>query len=475
MSGIFGVVAQKDCSELLFYGTDYHSHLGTEFAGLAVSGKKIIRKIHEIKQSQFKSKFYDEYRKMKGNKGIGVISSQDEQPIYLNSEFGPFAICTNGLINNAKQLVKEMQRAGISFTEISEDTVNMAELVGKMITQGDSIVDGIERMFTRIEGSCSLLLLHKEGIYAARDRFGCSPLVIGEKDGAWAITTETSAFPNLGFKIKKDLKPREIILLTENGLKQRNNAAEKNKICAFLWIYTGFPASSYEGINVETARERCGRYLAMDDNVTPDVVSGVPDSGTAHAIGYAMESKVPFRRPLVKYTAGYGRSYTPPSQETRNLIAKMKLIPIRELIEKKKIIVCEDSIVRGTQLKNYTIQKLWGNGAKEIHIRPACPPLMFPCIFNVSTRSIEELVARKAIKALEGKSRKDVGEYLNPDSQKYKRMVEWIRKNLGVTSLRYQTIGDMVKAIGVPKENLCLYCWNGNCGVKVKDKNKKSG
>lgn len=468
MSGIFGVASRKNCSELLFYGTDYHSHLGTEFAGLAVSGKKIIRKIHEIKQSQFKAKFYDEYRKMKGNKGIGVISSQDEQPIYLDSEFGPFAICTNGLISNAHQLVKEMHQAGISFTEISEDIVNMTELVGKMVTQGDSIVDGIEKMFTRIEGSCSLLLLHKKGIYAVRDRFGCSPLVVGEKEGAWAITTETSAFPNLGFKIKKYLKPGEIVLLTESGLKQKNNAAEENKICAFLWIYTGFPASSYEGINVETVRERCGRFLARSDNVTPDIVSGVPDSGTAHAIGYAMESKVPFRRPLVKYTFGYGRSYTPSSQERRDLIARMKLVPIRELIEGKKIVVCEDSIVRGTQLKNYTVQKFWENEAKEVHIRPACPPLMFPCIFNVSTRSIEELVARRAIKALEGKSIKDISEYLDPDSQKYKRMVEWIRKNLGVTSLRYQTIKDMVKAIGLPQEKLCLYCWKGESSRKTK-------
>ncbi len=463
MSGIFGVAARENCSELLFYGTDYHSHMGTEFAGLATAGQKIIRKIHEIKQTQFKSKFYNEYREMPGNKGIGVISSRDEQPIYLNSKFGPFAICTNGLINNDRQLVQELQRDGISFAEMSENTVNMTELVGKMVTQGNNLLDGIEKIFFKIRGSCSLLLLHKDGIYAARDRTGCSPLVIGEKNDAWAVTSETTAFSNLGFKIKKYLQPGEIVLLNEKGFKQKGEGSKQNKICAFLWIYTGFPSSSYEGINVEVVRERCGRFLAKNDDVSPDIVSGVPDSGTAHAIGYAMESKVPFRRPLVKYASGYGRSYTPPSQKMRDFIAKMKLVPIRELIRGKKIIVCEDSIVRGTQLKNYTVQKLWENGAKEIHLRPACPPLIFPCIFNVSTRSLEELVARRAIKALEGKKIEKIGDYLNPDSKKYKQMIEWIRKDLGVTTLKYQTIENMVKAIGLPKEKLCLYCWAGDC------------
>ncbi len=461
MSGIFGVVSRKNCSEILFYGTDYHSHLGTEFAGLAVLGKKITRKIHEIKQSQFKGKFYDEYKKMNGRQGIGVISSQDEQPIYLNSKFGPFAICTNGLIHNTHQLVRQMHFSGVSFSETSKDTVNMAELVGKMISREDSIIDGIEKMFTRIEGSCSLLLLHRDGIYAARDRRGYSSLATGEKDGAWAVTSETSSFPNLGFKIKKYLQPGEIILLTEKGLRQKTKGVSQSQICAFLWIYTGFPASSYEGINVETVREKCGRFLAKRDNVSPDIVSGVPDSGTAHAIGYAMESKVPFRRPLVKYTSGYDRSYTPSSQEMRDFIARMKLIAIRELIKSKKIVVCEDSIVRGTQLENCTIQKLWNNGASEVHIRSACPPLMFPCIFNVSTRSIKELAARKAINALEGKNIADISEYLDIHSKKYRRMIEWIRKTLGATSLKYQTIENMVRAIGLPQEKLCLYCWNG--------------
>lgn len=463
MSGIFGVVSKKNCIQTLFYGTDYHSHLGTEFGGLAVWDRELQRKIHDIRQSQFKSKFYEDFTKMPGRKGIGVISDKDEQPICLNSKFGPFAICTNGLIQNKEKLVKELYDAGDSFSEITDGEVNTTELIAKVISKGKNIVDGIEKVFSKIEGSCSLLLLNEEGIYAARDRLGYSPLVIGsnKKKDEWSVATETSAFPNLGFKIEKFIQPSEIILINENGLKQIKRRGKTSKICSFLWIYTGFPASSYEGINVELVRERCGRCLARADNIDIDVVSGVPDSGTAHAVGYAMESKKPFRRPLVKYTQGYGRSYTPPSQATRDLIAKMKLIPIKEITKGNKIVVCEDSIVRGTQLKNFTIQKLWDNDAKEIHLRVACPPLMFPCIYNFSTRSIEELAARRAIKALEKQHTKNVSQYLNPKSKKFKKMVDWITKDLNATTLKYQTIDDMIKAIGLPKEKLCLYCWLG--------------
>lgn len=464
MSGIFGAVTKKsNCAEDIFYGTDYHSHLGTEYGGMAVLGKAFYRRIHDISQGQFKSKFYDEYKNIQGTKGIGVISSKDEQPIYLNSKFGPFAICTNGLIENEKELVKELHKDGISFSEVSEDVVNTTELVAKLISMGDNIIDGIEKVFKKISGSCSILLLNKEGIYAARDRCGYTPLIIGQRKGDWAITSETGAFVNLDFQIKKYLGPGEIILVNEDGIVPKKGSGKVNQICAFLWIYTGFPASSYEGINVEHVRERCGSYLAKRDDVKVDIVAGVPDSGTAHAIGYAMKSKIPYRRPLVKYTPGYGRSYTPPSQEARDLIAKMKLIPIKEMIEGKRIILCEDSIVRGTQLKNYTIQKLWDNGAEEVHIRPACPPLMFPCRFNLSTRSIEELAARQAIKAIEGKAVDDVSGYIDHTTDKYRKMVDWICKRLGATTLRYQTVDDMVEAIGLPREKLCLYCWTGEC------------
>ncbi|MBN2272517.1 MAG: amidophosphoribosyltransferase [Sedimentisphaerales bacterium] len=464
MSGIFGVVSKGNCAETLFYGTDYHSHLGTEYGGLAVLGEEFCRQIHNVSQSQFKSKFCDDLMRMKGNKGIGVISALEEQPIYLNSRFGPFCIVTNGIIENAEELVSKLLKKGISFSEVSKRGVNPTELVAKLIIQGGNLTEGIERMFEAIEGSCSLLLLNRAGIYAARDRLGYTPLIVGRRDDAWAVTSETCAFPNNDFEVAKSLEPGEIILLNEDGIVQRRAGGSTNQICSFLWIYTGFPASDYEGINTEIVRERCGRALARrDKDIHVDVVSGVPDSGLAHGLGYAMESGKPFRRPLVKYTPGYGRSYTPPSQETRDLIAKMKLIPIKDVISGNSIVVCEDSIVRGTQLKNFAIKKLWDCGAREVHIRPACPPLMFPCKFNLSTRSIHELAARRAIRALEGHDMEDVSEYVNHDSDKYKTMVQWIAKDLGVTTLRYQTVDDMVEAIGRPKEGLCLYCWTGQC------------
>ncbi len=469
MSGIFGVVSKGNCVETLFYGTDYHSHLGTEFGGMAVLGDDFTRHIRDVSQSQFKSKFYDDYTSMSGNKGIGVISASEEQPIYLNSKFGPFSIATNGIVENAEELAAELLRKGISFSEVGRNVVNTTELVAKLISQGDNLLDGIEKMFRAIQGSCSLLLLNRAGVYAARDRFGYTPLLIGKRDDAWAVTSETSAFPNNGFKTVKNMEPGEIVLINEDGMVQRKpGRSDVSQICAFLWIYTGFPASSYDGINVEIVREQCGRYLARHDkDIDIDLVSGVPDSGCAHGLGYAMESGKPFRRPLVKYTPGYGRSYTPSSQHTRDLIAKMKLIPIKEVIEGNSIVVCEDSIVRGTQLKNFTIKKLWDCGARKIHVRPACPPLMFPCRFNLSTRSINELAARKAIRALEGHNRKDVSEYLDSDSEKYRKMVKWIAQDLGVSTLRYQTVDDMVKAIGRPKDKLCLYCWTGQCPQSI--------
>jgi len=465
MSGIFGVVSKGNCVETLFYGTDYHSHLGTQFGGMTVLGEDFTRHIRDVSQSQFKSKFYDDFRSMRGNKGIGVISASEEQPIYLNSKFGPFCIATNGIVENAEKLAADLLSQGISFSEVSHEAVNTTELIAKLINQGDNLLDGIEKMFRVIQGSCSLLLLNRAGIYAARDRFGYTPLLIGKRNDAWAVTSETCAFPNNEFEVVKNMEPGEIVLINEDGMVQRKAGGRGvNQICAFLWIYTGFPASSYDGINVEIVREKCGRYLARNDtDIQVDLVSGVPDSGFAHGLGYAIESGKPFRRPLVKYTPGYGRSYTPPSQQTRDLIAKMKLIPIKEVIEGNSIVVCEDSIVRGTQLKNFTIKKLWDCGAREIHVRPACPPLVFPCRFNLSTRSINELAARKAIRALEGHDRKDVSEYLDSDSEKYRKMVEWIARDLGVSTLRYQTVDDMVQAIGRPKDKLCMYCWTGQC------------
>jgi amidophosphoribosyltransferase len=461
VSGIFGVISKNNCPRDLFYGTDYHSHLGTQFAGLAVWSGELVRKIHDIRGSQFKAKFHEDHKNMPGTRGIGVISARDEQPVLINSKFGPFAIITNGFIDNAEELARQLYSQGQSFSEVTNGRVNLTELVAKLIIRGRDIIDGIDYMFSKIEGSCSLLLLNKDGIYVARDRCGCTPLVIGRRGKDWAVTTETSAFFNLGYQIVKYVQPGEITVLDESGMRCRKKGSQANQICSFLWIYTGFPASSYEGINVEMSRERCGGFLAQDDDVRADMVSGIPDSGTAHAIGYSIKSKISLRRPLVKYTPGFDRSYTPPSQETRDLIARMKLIPIPEIIKGKSIVFCDDSIVRGTQLKNYTIQKMWECKAREVHLRIACPPLMFPCKFNYSTRSADELAARRAIKSLEGKVIKDCRAYLDEDSAKYKKMVNWICRDIGVTTLKYLKLHEMISAIGLPADKLCLYCWTG--------------
>jgi len=464
MSGLFGVASKHDCGELLFYGTDYQSHLGTQFGGMAVAGATIQRKIHDISRRQFKSCFFDDYKSLAGKLGIGVISANEPQPMMLNARFGEFAVCMDGNIINRRELVDELHAKGMSFGDTWAGRVNSAELVAKLISLGDNVIDGIQRMFDRIQGAVSVLVLTHEGIYAARDPNGHSPLVVGENHDHLAVATESSAFPNLELATKKFLLPGEIVHLSDSGLTQRAGGSDRNQICSFLWIYTGFPASHYEGTNVEIVRERCGRNLAAGDDAEADFVSGVPDSGIAHALGYAMGRGIPYRRPLVKYTPGYGRSYTPPSQEIRDLVAKMKLIPIKEVIRHGRIVLCDDSIVRGTQFKNFTVQKLWSCGARAVHLRIACPPLMFPCRYNISTRSADELAARRAIRAIEGKALDDVSEYLDPASDKYRRMVEWIANDLGVSSLTYQTAEQMVEAIGLPRERLCLYCWNG-CGT----------
>jgi amidophosphoribosyltransferase len=463
MSGLFGVVSNNNCISSLYYGTDYHSHLGTEYGGIAFIDEKgmPVKKIHDIANSQFKSKFYEGSDKIKSNLGIGIISDKDPQPLTFESKFGPFAICCSGLITNKDELAKMLIRKGVSFSELENGEINSTEVVAHLINQEEFIIDGIEKMYEKIQGSVSLLILTNDGIYCSRDNYGVTPLIVGEKDGEVAVTSETCAFPNLGFKIKKFIEPGEIIFISQKGIDSKKEGKKHKKICAFLWIYTGFPASTYEGLNVEKVRENCGRYLAKRDTVEADLASGVPDSGTVHAIGYAMESGLPFRRVLVKYTPGYGRSYTPLTQAVRDKIALMKLIANDDIAKDNRIILCEDSIVRGTQLKNFTITKLKQAGAKEIHVRPACPPLMFPCIYNLSTRSIKELAARKAIRDIEGKDIKDVSEYLDEKSDNYKKMINWIANDIGVTTLKYQNIDDMVKAIGLSKNKLCLYCWTG--------------
>jgi len=458
MGGILGLTLKEDCSPKLFYGTDYHSHLATDYGGLAVYNNEIVGKIHSIREGQFKSKFFEFYKSLSGNKGIGVIG-HNPQPIKIMSELGEFAVCTNGLVTNSDALVSYFLNKKTSFSDTKDSKVNQTELVGKLICEKDTFVEGIENMFNKIDGSMSVLLLTKDGIYAASDRF---PLVLGKGDDGYVIASETTSFFNLDFQIIKYLQPREIIFFNEDGVKSiAEGKSDLKRICAFLWIYTGFPTSSYEGINVEIVREKCGRFLAKHDNIKADFVTGVPDSGLAHGIGYAMEAKIPFRRALVKYTPGWGRSYTPIEQQERDLIAYYKIISIPEMIKNNDIVITEDSIVRGTQLRNLLKNKVTIHKPKSVHIRPACPPLMRACKYNISTKKEEELASREAIHEIEGKEKNDTSEYLMSDSKKHKQMINIIRKKVGATTLQYQRLEDMVKSIGLPQKDLCLYCWTG--------------
>jgi amidophosphoribosyltransferase len=468
MGGIFGVVSEGNCAKTLFYGTDYHSHLGTENAGLAVYGNGgFSHAIHSISQAQFKSRFVQDYKGMEGRMGLGAIDDESPQPLIIRSKFGTYALAAIGMITNKDELTRNLLKEGGSFSEMADGGVNNVELVAKLINRGENIVDGIVRMQQAVEGSICLLLMAREGIYAARDRYGRFPLAIGKEVSpagsvcGYVAATESSSFSNLGYELSRSLGPGEIVRLDGDGIHNERAAGQEKHVCAFLWIYTGDPSSCYEGISVENARERCGRAMAREDQVEADFVAGVPDSGVGHAIGYAMESGLPYRRPLVKYTPGYGRSYTPPSQDIRDLVATMKLCAVRDVIRGGRMVMCDDSIVRGTQLKNYTIRKLWDNGAKEIHIRPACPPLMFPCRFASSTRTIAELASHRAIRALEGEKTECIDDYLDHTSERYRRMIEWIRQDLNVTSLKYIHLDDMIEAIGLPEEQLCLYCWRG--------------
>jgi amidophosphoribosyltransferase len=464
MGGFFGVASRKDCVADLFYGTDYHSHLGTSRGGLAVRNNRgIQRHIHDISNTQFRSKFEDDIKGMSGASGIGVISDYESQPLIVGSHFGVYAIVTVGVVKNLEILARDaFGKRNTHFSEMSDDGINPTELIATLINQGATFEEGIAIAQNAIEGSCSLLLLTSEGIYAARDRLGRTPLVVGKKEGARAAALETCSFPNLGYQIERCLGPGEIVRLTPEGIERLKAPGERMQICGFLWVYYGFPASSYEGINVEDVRNRCGITLAKKDNTPIDFVAGIPDSGTGHAIGYAHESRVPYRRPFVKYTPTWPRSFMPQDQAVRDLVAKMKLIPIRELIEGKRLLFCEDSIVRGTQLKD-TIQVIYDYGAKEVHMRPACPPLIFGCKFLNFSRSRSELdlAGRRAIKEIEGKANLRLNEYINSSSDKYRAMVEKIRQRLGLTTLKYQELGDLVAAIGLPKAKLCTYCWDG--------------
>lgn len=465
MSGFFGVVSKKDCVFDLFFGTDYHSHLGTRRGGMAVYGEGgFNRAIHNIENSPFRTKFERDFDEMKGNIGIGCISDSEPQPLLVRSHLGNFAISTVGRINNLEELVKKAFSEGAThFLEMSGGNINATELVASLINRGTSIPEGIKIAQDAIDGSMSILILTSKGIYVSRDKHGKTPVVIGKKAGSFCVSFESFAFLNLGYEFYRELGPGEIDFVAAEGVDVICPPRGETNICTFLWVYYGNPASVYEGLNVENMRYRCGSTLAMRDNITADAVAGLPDSGTAHAIGYANASKLPLTRPFVKYTHTWPRSFMPQNQSKRDLIAHMKLIPLDEMIRNKRLVLIDDSLVRGTQLRG-TADFLYSSGAKELHIRLACPPLLFGCPYlNFSRSSSElELIARRKIAALEGEGyEKNLQAYTDPDSPEYAAMVEAIRSELQFTSLRYNRLDDMLASTGLPSCKCCTYCWNG--------------
>ena len=467
MGGIFGVASKTDCVLDLFYGIDYHSHLGTRRGGMATYGANgFNRSIHNIENSPFRTKFERDVDEMLGNIGIGCISDYEPQPLLIQSHLGSFAITTVGKINNLDALLKIVYENGHThFQEMSSGQINATELVASLICKKESIVEGIQYVQEIVEGSMTLLLMTKEGIYAARDRYGRTPLIVGQNENGYCVSFEDFAFKSLGYITYKELGPAEIVYITPESVEVVSKAKDKKKICSFLWVYYGYPTSSYEGVNVEEMRYKCGSMLAKRDAniVHPDVVAGVPDSGIAHAIGYANTSAVPYARPFIKYTPTWARSFMPTNQAQRELVAKRKLIPIPSLIEDKRLVLIDDSIVRGTQLRE-TTEFLYNSGAKEVHVRPACPPLLYGCKYLNFSRSKSEmdLITRRIIREKEGSNAENVlSEYADPNSERYAEMLEAIRKQQNFTSLRYHRLDDLIASIGLKPCELCTYCFDG--------------
>lgn len=464
MSGLFGVISHKECAVDLFYGTDYHSHLGTRRAGLSTIENGVVHlNIHNIENTQFKSKFANDIHEMKGNKGIGVISDTDAQPIVCNSHLGRFAVCTVSRINNIAELEKVCLDKNQQFTELSMGRTNPTELVALLVTQGKTFADGISNVYERVRGSVSFLILTQDGIIAARDRYGRTPLVVGRREGDYAVASETNSYVNLGYQTEYFVKPGEAVMITHNGVKQLIAPNEKMQICSFLWIYYGFPAVEYEDINAEEVRFRLGHEMGIKDDVDADYVSGIPDSGVGMALGYAAGKGIPYKRGILKYTPTWSRSFMPVNQEARSLVAKMKLIPSHKVLEGKEVVFCDDSIVRGTQLKDQ-VRMLYANGVKRIHVRISCPPLLYGCNYlNFSTSKTDnELITRRVIAELEGGEVRNIEAYRDENSKEYARMVETIRATVGVDTLKFNTLDTVCKAIGLPKCDLCTHCFDGS-------------
>lgn len=466
MGGFFGAVSKEDCVFDLFFGVDYHSHLGTRRAGMAVYDSKsgFDKAIHNIENAPFRTKFTKESNSMHGQMGIGCISDFEAQPILIRSHHGTYAISTVGKINNIDEIADEIIKTNTHFFEMHGGGINQTELVAAIINQKENFIEGIRYVQEIVDGSISILILTPKGVYAVRDKLGRTPISIGQKEDGYCASFESFAYLNLGYKEYKELGPGEAVVLTPDGVKTLIPAGDKMRICTFLWIYYGYPSASYEGISVEKMRYNCGKALAKRDNVKPDIVAGVPDSGIAHAIGYSNEAGIPYSRPFIKYTPTWPRSFMPTNQTKRNLIAKMKLIPIHDLIDGKSLLLIDDSIVRGTQLRE-TTEYLFESGAKEVHIRPACPPLFYGCKYLNFSRSTSEmdLITRRVIKKLEGVEPTDeiIKEYVDPDGEKYAAMIEEIRKELHFTTLRYHRLDDMIASVGIDSDKLCTYCWDG--------------
>ena len=464
MGGFFGTVSKADCVTDLFYGTDYNSHLGTKRAGMATYSKEdgFIRAIHSLENSYFRTKFESELSKFKGKTGIGIISDTDPQPIIIHSHLGRFAIVTVAKINNIDELAGDLLKSNMHFSEMSMGRINQTELVALLIVQGRNFIEGIENVYDKIKGSCSMLILTEDGIIAARDKWGRTPIVIGKKDGAYAATSESSSLPNLDYEIDRFVGPGEIIRIHADGVEQLRKPNDKMQVCSFLWVYYGFPVSCYEGRNVEEVRFLSGVKMGQLDKSEVDCVCGIPDSGVGMALGYAEGKGVPYHRAIVKYTPTWPRSFTPSRQEMRNLVAKMKLIPNRAMMEGKRLLFCDDSIVRGTQLHD-NVKMLYDYGAREVHIRIACPPLIYGCPFIAftSSKSDLELITRRIIQELEGDADKNLDKYATTGSPEYERVVEIIRQRFGLSSLKFNTVEHLVEAIGLPKCKLCTHCFDG--------------
>ena len=465
MGGFFGTISKSACIADLFYGTDYNSHLGTRRGGIATydENEGFVRSIHNLENAYFRNKFEASLPKFKGHSGIGIISDTDPQPIVFNSHLGKFAIVTVAKIDNLAVLEQELLEENMHFSELSSGKTNQTELVALLLTQGKDFVSGIEHVFDKIQGSCSMLLLTEDGIIAARDKWGRTPIVIGKKEGAYAVTSESSSFPNLDYEIEHFVGPGEIIRLRADGMEQMRKTNEGMQICSFLWVYYGFPVSTYEGRNVEEVRFNSGFKMGQKDESEVDCVCGIPDSGVGMALGYAEGKGVPYHRAIAKYTPTWPRSFTPANQEMRSLVAKMKLIPNRTMLEGKRILFCDDSIVRGTQLRD-NVKILYDYGAKEVHMRIACPPLIYSCPFIgfTSSKSPLELITRRIIKELEGDENKNLDKYAKTDSPEYKKLVSIIAERFGLSSLKFNTLETLIEAIGLPKCKVCTHCFDGS-------------